>query len=195
MGIRTVRVLDELIKRQIPATFMIWGEHMVDYPEIMKAAVENELFAFGNHTYHHRHLTDLSDKEILSELNKTDDLFYELTGEKLDFVRPPFGDCEYHTLDITRRPLICWSLDTMSWNHGDPAKCFEAIHNAKDGDIVLMHDFQEADVFALSSILDYLEEEKFTFKSIPELLGAQLNDEAYIYYSRDKRVKTGFGGS
>lgn len=82
----------------------------------------------------------------------------------------------------------------MSWNHGDPAKCFEAIHNAKDGDIVLMHDFQEADVFALSAILDYLQEEEFTFKSLPELLGTQLNDEAYIYYSRDKRKKVGFKG-
>lgn len=58
-----------------------------------------------------------------------------------------------------------------------------------------MHDFQEADVLALPEILDYLEEENFTFKTIPELLGAQLNDEAYIYYSRDKRAKTGFGGS
>lgn len=194
-GIRTVRVLDELTNRKIPATFMIWGVHMAEYPEILKVAAENELFAFGNHTYHHRHLTDLSDKEILSELNKTDDLFYELTGEKLDFVRPPFGDCEYHTLDIIRRPLICWSLDTMSWDHGNPAKCVETIHKAKDGDIVLMHDFQEADVLALPEILDYLEEENFTFKTIPELLGAQLNDEAYIYYSRDKRAKTGFGGS
>ncbi|MDU7040065.1 MAG: polysaccharide deacetylase family protein, partial [Lactococcus lactis] len=158
-GIRTVRVLDELTNRKIPATFMIWGVHMAEYPEILKVAAENELFAFGNHTYHHRHLTDLSDKEILSELNKTDDLFYELTGEKLDFVRPPFGDCEYHTLDIIRRPLICWSLDTMSWDHGNPAKCVETIHKAKDGDIVLMHDFQEADVLALPEILDYLEEE------------------------------------
>lgn len=49
---------------------MIRGVHMAEYPEILKVAAENELFAFGNHTYHHRHLTDLSDKEILSELNK-----------------------------------------------------------------------------------------------------------------------------
>lgn len=73
-GTRTVRVLDELTNRKIPATFMIWGEHMAEYPEILKVAAENELFAFGNHTYHHRHLTDLSDKEILSELNKTDEI-------------------------------------------------------------------------------------------------------------------------
>ena len=158
-GARTLWVHDELIKRQIPATFMIWGEHMADYPEIMKAAVENDLFTFGNHTYSHPHLTDLSEEEVLSEIKRTDDLFYLLTGMTFDFVRPPFGDCDAHTLSLINRPLICWSLDTMSWDHGDPAKCFEAIHNAKDGDIVLMHDFQEADVFALSSILDYLQEE------------------------------------
>ena len=45
-----------------------------------------------------------------------------------------------------------------------------------------------------SAILDYLQEEEFTFKSLPELLGTQLNDEAYIYYSRDKREKVGFKG-
>ncbi|MGV8999722.1 polysaccharide deacetylase family protein [Lactococcus lactis] len=167
---------------------------MADYPEIMKAAAENELFTFGNHTYSHPRLTGLSEKEVLTELKKTDDLFYRLTGMTFDFVRPPFGDCDAHTLSLINRPLICWSLDTMSWDHGDPAKCIEAIHKAKDGDIVLMHDFQEADVFALSAILDYLQDEEFTFKSIPELLGTQLNDEAYIYYSRDKRAKVGFNG-
>ena len=37
-GTRTVRVLDELTNRKIPATFMIWGVHMAEYPEILKVA-------------------------------------------------------------------------------------------------------------------------------------------------------------
>lgn len=53
----------------------------------------------------------------------------------------------------------------MSWDHGNPAKCVEAIHKAKDGDIVLMHDFQEADVLALPEILDYLEEENLLLRA------------------------------
>lgn len=170
-GKTTPLVLDVLIQRKIPATFMIVGEHAVRYPELLKRAAESSLFAFGNHTYSHPHLIDLTADEICLELSKTDEVVRELTGMSLDFMRPPFGDCTVATLAIINRPVICWSLDTMSWDHGDPDKCLEQIFKAKDGDIVLMHDFQEADAVALPKILDYLVKEEFTLKTIPDLLG------------------------
>ncbi|RZI48085.1 polysaccharide deacetylase family protein [Lactococcus kimchii] len=191
-GATTPRVLDILIKRKIPATFMIWGEHAKKYPEVLKRVATSGLFALGNHTYTHPQLNDLSESEIRQELLETDKIVQELTGLSLDFVRPPFGDCDSELLAMINRPVICWSLDTMSWKHGDAAKCVEQIYLAKDGDILLMHDMQEADAKALPQILDYLEEEKFIFKTIPGLLKKQGLDEPYIYYSRDRRNKSGF---
>lgn len=191
-GPTTPTVLDILIDRKIPATFMICGEHAQQYPEILKRASENSNFVFGNHTFSHPHLIDLSTEDIKQELLRTDEIVKKITGKSLSFVRPPFGDCTGETLKVINRPVICWSLDTMSWDHNSAEKCVEAIHKAKDGDIVLMHDFQRADAIALPKILDYLEKEAFTFKTIPDLLGNQLLGEPYIYYSRDKHDKLGF---
>ncbi len=191
-GLTTPKVLDELIKRRIPATFMIWGEHAVQYPDILLRAADSGLFAFGNHTFTHPSLLSKTAAEISDELRKTDDIVKTLTGVAPEFVRPPFGDANEQTLEFVNRPVICWSLDTESWNHHDAALCLEKAKAAKDGDIILMHDFQEADADALPAIIDFLSSEDFVFKTVPDLIGAKLLDEPYIYYSRDERDKVGF---
>ncbi|GAB2025166.1 hypothetical protein OfM1_12370 [Lactovum odontotermitis] len=189
----TPQVLDELIRRQIPATFMIWGEHALQYPEILKRAADSKLFAFGNHTFSHPSLLELSASQIKNEIDKTDEIVQEITGERPAFVRPPYGDGNQETLKIVNRAMICWSLDTESWNHHKPELCIEKARQAKDGDIILMHDFQEADAGALPAIIDILEAKGFVFKTIPDLLKNQLSsDDAYFYYSRDARDKSGF---
>jgi peptidoglycan/xylan/chitin deacetylase (PgdA/CDA1 family) len=205
-GETTPRVLDELIKRQIPATFMIWGEHAVQYPEILKRAAEAnsaksssknsteaKLFAFGNHTFSHPSLLEISAEQIVEEIKKTDEIVREITGEVPVFIRPPFGDGNQETLKLVNRAMICWSLDTESWEHHKPELCIEKAKQAKDGDIILMHDFQAADADALPTIIDNLQAKGFVFKTIPELLKNQLSsDEPYFYYSRDLRDKVGF---
>ncbi|MDR2976424.1 MAG: polysaccharide deacetylase family protein [Streptococcaceae bacterium] len=191
-GETTLQILDELIQRQIPATFMIWGEHALQYPNILKRAAEAKLFAFGNHTYSHPSLLTIPRKEILSEIKKTDEIVKKITGEIPRFIRPPFGDGNLETLQIINRPMICWSLDTESWQHHEAKLCLEKVRAAKDGDIVLMHDFQAADAKALPAIIDFLQQEDYVFKTIPDLLGNQLSDEPFYYYSRDSRNNVGF---
>ncbi len=191
-GETTSRILDELIARKIPATFMIWGEHVLQYPELLEKAAKSGLFAFGNHTFHHLSLLDLTAEEIKEELELTDRLVKKYTGIVPAFVRPPFGDADAEILKIIHRPIICWSLDTRSWEHHDATLVLQEIQSAQDGDIVLMHDFQEADANALPAVLDFLEAENFVFKTVPDLLGEQLDDEAYIYYSQNRRDKVGF---
>ena len=191
-GLTTPRVLDELIAQKIPATFMIWGEHAKQYPELVKRAAAAKLFSFGNHTFSHRSLLEIDEKEIRKELEKTDHIIRELTGDFPKFIRPPFGDIDFDTLKIVNRSVICWSLDTESWHHHDANQCLERATKAEDGDILLMHDYQEAEAEALPKVIDYLQKNDFVFKTIPDLLGHQLKEEPYIYYSRDKRDKIGF---
>lgn len=188
----TPRVLEELTSRNIPATFMIWGEHAEMYPEILERAAFSKLFDFGNHTFHHHSLLAKDGEYIAKELKQTDEIIQKVTGKFPKFIRPPFGDIDASGLKMVNRPVILWSVDTMTWDHHNPKFAIEKAKEAKDGDILLMHDFQEAEVQALPSILDYFQEQGFVFKTVLGLLGDQLNEGNYIYYSRDKRDKKGF---
>ena len=44
-----------------------------------------------SHTYHHVEITKLSDEEAMYEINKTDELIAAITGQRVQYIRPPFG--------------------------------------------------------------------------------------------------------
>jgi peptidoglycan/xylan/chitin deacetylase (PgdA/CDA1 family) len=184
-GPTTASAINELIHRQVPATFMLLGEHIELYPQMLRRAAESQLFAFGNHTFHHQSLKGKSQTYIKEELRLTSMSAKRVAGVELDFVRPPFGSLDFSALNNINLPVVLWSLDTMSWEHHSVVKNIERIQLAKDGDIVLMHDFQKSETEALPKMLDILMAKGFTFKTVPDLIGAMKKET--VYYSRDER--------
>lgn len=182
----TPHVLETLKKYKVPATFMIWGEHAEKYPELLKEEAACPLFTLGNHTYHHKDLTKVSIEEGKAEIAKNDEVIKKITGQRPKVIRPPFGSVNKDVLSYLDRPAIIWSLDTKSWDHHSKEKVLENIRQVKDGDVVLMHDFQPADSAAIEPLIKYLLKEGFTPVSLSDLVGSADFSNQQIIYSRDR---------
>ena len=69
---------------------------------------------------------------------------------------------------------VFWTLDTRDWAHTPPDKISDyIIENAKNGDIILMHDYIGANsptVEALETFIPALLEQGFKFVTAGELL-------------------------
>ena len=65
---RTPRLLDILAARNIRATFFVVGTNAEKYPRILRRMI-NEGHEIGNHTLNHARLTDLTDNEVIAEID------------------------------------------------------------------------------------------------------------------------------
>ena len=86
----TAQLLDGLKERGIHATFFVTGEHAELHPDIIERMFE-EGHLIGNHTYSHIQLTKNNREKFRDELIKTNEILKEITGEEVQYVRPPYG--------------------------------------------------------------------------------------------------------
>ena len=109
-GDSTMRLLDGLSERNVKATFFVVGEKVLQYPDtILRMKEEGHLI--GNHTYSHVQLNTLSCDAAIQEVKKTGDTIEDITGEKTEYLRPPYGECAKRSLTCS---LFCgmWTLWT-----------------------------------------------------------------------------------
>lgn len=104
------------------------------------------------------------------ELYKTDQVVYRTIGIYPKTFRPPYGGINTEILEKSAMPAILWSIDPRDWKTHDIIKDINAVKNAKDGDIVLMHDIHEASIASVPIIIKNLKDRGFTFVTISELL-------------------------
>ena len=84
----TPRLLDILRRRNIKATFYVIGENVDRYPHLTRRIVA-EGHEIGNHTYTHRNLKSLNDRQVLTEMTRTRSSIIRATGIAPRTMRPP----------------------------------------------------------------------------------------------------------
>ena len=113
----------------------------------------------------------LSNKEgILEDINKGEQVIEKITGTKPLFLRPPHGYINSYQLKQIDKFYVKWSVDSKDWDGKDANYIFNRIINAEDGDIILLHDTNEATVRAVLSAIPVMQEEGYRFVSVDELL-------------------------
>jgi peptidoglycan/xylan/chitin deacetylase (PgdA/CDA1 family) len=83
-------LLDALREERVPATFSLVGREATTRRNIVKQQLTDG-HELANHTWSHPDLSLLPLDELSRELERTDQLFYELSGKRPRFIRPPFG--------------------------------------------------------------------------------------------------------
>ncbi len=78
--------IDYLYKKCIPAIIFCVGNQIANYEEDILHAI-NRGFIIGNHSYSHKHFSDLEIDECFEEIKKTDDILENLYN-KANKVRP-----------------------------------------------------------------------------------------------------------
>lgn len=178
-GAYTDQLLSTLEEYNARATFFMLGNNVRKYPDVVKR-MEEIGCELGNHTNSHANLTKIKEKEILSEINKTNQAITDILGHGTELVRPPYGAVNDAVKKNVKYPLIFWSVDTTDWERQNAKSIAEyVLKTVQDGDIVLMHDIHEYTVEAALMLIPELAERGYQFVTVSEMAevhGAKLQD-------------------
>lgn len=165
-------LLDGLKERNVQATFFVIGENIEkeDNREIIKRMHE-EGHEIGNHTYHHVDLSKLSYEDAHRELEMTDELIRDITGERTSLVRPPFGAFPSSLAEELDKIYVKWTVDPLDWTTKNVDKIVrKVVTDVQENDIILLHDCYDTSVQAAFQIIDILHAEGYEFVTADRLL-------------------------
>ena len=119
----------------------------------------------------------MSKKQVVSEVGKTAELIYELTGMTTTLFRPPGGVLDNGLADFVKdrnHVVVMWSADSVDWKDKSPEKITNnVIKKVSNGGIVLLHDGggpRMHVVKALPKIIEELKKQGYKFVTVSELL-------------------------
>lgn len=165
----TIKIVNTLVKYDSKATFFLVGNQVEKYAKTMDVLVKNGM-DIGNHTYSHKELTKLRDKEILKEIDLTNEVIYNKTGIKPMFLRPSYGAMNKRIKKLSTMPIIIWNIDTLDWKYHNSNKIKDKILKyVSDGDIILMHDTYVATLNAVEMVIPELKKQGYKIVSVSEL--------------------------
>ncbi|MBE6948947.1 MAG: hypothetical protein E7456_03780 [Ruminococcaceae bacterium] len=168
-GKYTESIIELLQEYDSVATFFELGELAEQYPEIIKKEVEAGC-ELGNHSYSHPNLTNLSESEAINQIEKTNDIFTEITGSPATVIRPPYGSISDRAR-LFNQPVVTWSIDTEDWKSRDADAIMNVIYAEEDldGTVILMHSIYESSLEAARILVPYLIEEGYQLVTVSEL--------------------------
>ena len=166
----TEQLLDGLKERGVRATFFVMGKHVEMYPELIERMNE-EGHLVGNHTYSHMQLNKSNSDAFKEELIKTNEIIEKLTGQEVQYVRPPYGTWDKKFEKELNMFPVLWTIDPVDWC-SDNVACIvrKVTDKAEENAIILMHDEYKSTVTAALQIVDILQEEGYEFVTVDELL-------------------------
>ena len=177
--IATPRILDLLAQYDAKATFFVIGKRADKFPNIVlrEAAEGHEV---SNHTYTHLYLNGrFSEEKLTDELQRTQKTISALSGQHSRLFRPPGGFYNDAVIRIAKRNrytvvLWSWHQDTKDWTApGTRTIVDKVLRNARNGDIVLLHDYvvgSTQTVEALEQILPELKKRGYRMVTVSQLM-------------------------
>lgn len=178
----TETYLDEIVEvldqHNVKATFFLCKTYIEKNPELIKKMVEKG-HSIGNHTAHHLQMNTLATKEnyqkYLSEILEVEQVFHNITGKEIDKVyREPRGEWSERSLKIVSDlgyKSFFYSADYLDWN-GDVTKEYalselkKRVHN---GAIYLIHPINKGNYLAMSSFIQDMKKEGYTFDLVKNI--------------------------
>ncbi len=166
----TIKLLDGLKKTNSKVTFFLLGTKVYQYRDVIKR-MYSESHQLGNHTYHHLNLRYLSKEKALEEINYTNNAIYTVTGHFPTVFRPPYGIISDEVKKEISQKVILWNVDFRDWRYKSSKRVFnQIVKNAKDGNIIVLHDTYKTTVDGVLLAVDKLVKEGYRFVTIDELI-------------------------
>lgn len=165
----TSKLLDILNKYQVKATFFLVGTNIKREESVVKKMASYGM-EIGNHTYNHRILSRLSTENIKLEVEKTNDLIYDITGKYPTIFRPSYGQSSKKIRKSSSMPIVIWNIDTLDWKYHSSNRIVNSVlSKVKEGDIILMHDLYTSSINAVDKLIPELLERGYMPVTISEL--------------------------
>lgn len=172
-GSQTKEILDILDEYGVKATFFLVGLWVDKYPELVKE-IHDRGHEIGNHSDSHPHMSQLSESQIVKELDGVSDKIEAITGVRPTLFRPPYGDYNNRVVTVSRAQnyeCVQWSIDSLDWkNRGVEDLVKRATTGVKKGDIVLFHNDSQYITQALRAVLDAYQRQGLKLIPVGEIL-------------------------
>ncbi|MEF2964609.1 polysaccharide deacetylase family protein [Paenibacillus sp. M1] len=185
---QTVKILELLKQYQAKATFFLIGDRVERYPDVVRQELA-EGHEIANHSFHHPSFQGLPSSAMEKELTATQEAIYKATGQRPALFRPPGGFYNDRIISVSKQhhlQMILWSWhqDTKDWRSPGVRRISDKVlNNARNGDIVLMHDFVHNSTQtyeALKIILPELKKRGYSFVTVSELLSHKVAPKNHI---------------
>ncbi|MEV6170757.1 polysaccharide deacetylase family protein [Streptomyces sp. NPDC051954] len=173
----TPEILDTLWEYDVRAMFFVCGEMVAENLDLVERMAD-EGHVVGNHTWSHPLLTQLTRKQIRSEMERTCKIIEKGSGEWPRWFRAPYGAWNRAAFqlgaELGMEPLA-WTIDTLDWTEPGSGSIIDRVENgAAPGVVVLSHDAGGDRSQSVRALRDYL----------PQLL----DDGYHITVPRRRRV-------
>lgn len=140
-------LLDALREERVPATFSLVGREATTRRNIVEQQLTDG-HELVNHTWSHADLCLLPLDELSRELERTDQLLYELSGKRPRFIRPPFGRVSGALLQhaaVNGQDLLLWDVRFDEAKFDSAGNVTYVQSKMGPGSILLGHDAGRAD--------------------------------------------------
>jgi len=175
----TGMILDILKETNVKATFFLVGNKIKENPKVAER-IFKEGHCLANHTYTHINLEKKSFKEILSEIQQTEQLLVKVCGESNKLFRPPWGhitNSEKLGLEKLGYKIVMWDINSRDYKPGISVN--EIVNNVMrniDGNKIIV--FHDSDFRSKAS-------RENTVRALPEIIGS-LKALGYNFVTVDK---------
>ncbi|MQM24136.1 polysaccharide deacetylase family protein [Glycomyces albidus] len=138
----TLHLIDALTENDLRATFFNTGRNSAAHPNLVRAQ-RNAGMWIGNHSYSHPHMTELSRREMASEIRRAQRAIRKATGTAPELFRPPWGETNAKLRAVAAEfglTEVLWDVDSRDWAGASTDAIVRAARKLRDGDIIVMHE-------------------------------------------------------
>ncbi len=171
----TMKILDTLKEKNVPAAFFCTLHEMEQNPDIIARAI-NDGHIVGNHTNTHPSMDEISRTRMSDEIKAFDDYIREHFGYSALYFRFPKGeysDCALDLVSSLGYTSVFWSLAYSDWDLDNQKGKDYAVETVSErfhpGAVILLHSISPDNAAALPEIIDKAREQGYEFKSLTQL--------------------------
>lgn len=140
----TRKVLQVLERENIQAVFFLTGEKALRHPDVVRE-IAAQGHQIGAHSLDHRYAWLQTPVQTWRQWNECLKILEEIIGEKVQWIRPPWGTFNLTTwlwLKKNRRTAVLWNVEGHDWlTKRTPEEIAKSIVNkVREGSIIVMHD-------------------------------------------------------
>lgn len=170
-----MKILDILDQYGVRTTFFMQGEWVEQYPEATQE-IGRRGHELGNHSWTHFNFSEMTAEEVTKELEDTEALVQELTGQTTKpYFRPPFGSrspLSIQTAYDLGYTTIIWTYGADEWRDGATAQTiYDNVYgNKAPGALYYTHTDRQIIIDALPRVIEAFQADGFQLVTAGEIL-------------------------
>ena len=169
----TQQLIDILTDHGVKATFFLVGQWVDRYPESVKALADAGMDVM-NHSDDHAHFSQLSEQDIISNVNACNNKIEAITGTRPTLFRCPYGEYDNHVVSAVNSMgmhVIQWNVDSLDWKELSAQEITARVtKQVVPGSIILFHNAALHTPEALPGIIEYLQQEGYEILPVSQLI-------------------------